>query len=216
MKDYSCSPTSWAGTGATKKTTATTIRYKDRGLTPSQNLPALLSAVECDADGEARRYVDLGSRQHCDAAKNLYDIGVLTRFAHTLVAGDELIDCNGVAVHVSADRPDKAPEKQGHRGKFRVRMSPRDYIKFKSTARHFKYGFMMTYVRDSNYQMFVVVDLTRWWYLLKLVEARWSSHGGPGSDDTVAIVVSGTDGGSAEKNHSGPGGSSKTYISIRC
>lgn len=45
---------------------------------------------------------------------------------------------------------------------------------------------------------------------MELIEADWVKYGGPGPFDTVAVIVSGTEGGSAEVNH--PGGSSKAYI----
>ena len=44
-------------------------------------------------------------------------------------------------------------------------------------------------------KMFVVVDLSRYWFVLKLMEASWSIPAGA----TVAIVVSGTQGGSVRK-----------------
>ena len=39
--------------------------------------------------------------------------------------------------------------------------------------------------------------------MLKLVEASWSSYGGPGEHDTVAVIVSGKQGGSAEQSRVG-------------
>ena len=53
-------------------------------------------------------------------------------------------------------------------------------------------------------------SLSRWWFMLQLVQSGWSDQGGPGPSDTVAVIVSGTEGGSAETNH--PGGSTKAYI----
>jgi hypothetical protein len=53
-------------------------------------------------------------------------------------------------------------------------------------------------------------SLSRWWFMLQLVQSGWSNQGGPGPGDTVAVIVSGTEGGSAETNH--PGGSTKAYI----
>ena len=136
---------------------------------------------------------------------------MLTRFTHAVVKGDDLVDCQGPMIHVSVNRPDKKPGSQGNRANFRPSVSPDDYRTITTrSAKHFKYGFMMTYVRDSNYQMFVVVDLSRWWHMLQLAATDWPAHGGPGPDDTVAIVVSGTQGGSHEAKH--PGGSSKAYI----
>jgi hypothetical protein len=44
-------------------------------------------------------------------------------------------------------------------------------------------------------KMFVVVDLSRYWFMLKLMEASWSIPAG----EIVAIVVSGTQGGSVRK-----------------
>ncbi len=73
----------------------------------------------------------------------------------------------------------------------------------------YKYAFMMKYERDSNYQMFVVACLSRWWFMLKLVEADWAKYGGPGPSDTVAVIVSGTADG-AKRSHQG--GSSKRYV----
>ena len=147
-----------------------------------------------------------------------------------LVCGDVLVDCSGPMLHVSANRPDVAPGKQGKRNQFRLPTSPKEYSEIAAapSTRRFKYGFIMTYFRDSNYQMFVVklavspahllgaccqpsranlrliaalqvVDLSRLWFLLKLVEASWTIPAG----ETLAIVVSGTQGGSAEKKHPG-------------
>lgn len=154
---------------------------------------------------------------------------------HVLVRGDELVDCTGPMLHVSANRPDKSIGDQGNRNKFRLPTSPQDYTNIAAapSTRRFKYGFIMTYVRDSNYQMFVVnlvispahmlcawsklaarskvaavdlivtalqvVDLSRYWFLLKLVEASWTIPAG----ETLAIVVSGSEGGSAELKHPG-------------
>lgn len=73
----------------------------------------------------------------------------------------------------------------------------------------FKYAFMLTYERDSNYQMFVVSCLSRWWFMLKLIEADWVKYGGPGPSDTVAVIVAGTAVGAKQTHH---GGSSKGYI----
>ena len=119
----------------------------------------------------------------------------------------------GPIVHVAVNRPDVAPN-QIKRPQFRGPLSPQDYNAAKeSTMRNqqrFKYAFMMTYMRDSNYQMFVVSCLSRWWFILKLIEADWAKYGGPGPSDTVAVIVSGTEGGSAETKH--PGGSTKAYI----
>ena len=53
-------------------------------------------------------------------------------------------------------------------------------------------------------------SLSRWWFMLQLVQSGWPNQGGPGPGDTVAVIVSGTEGGSAETNH--PGGSTKAYI----
>lgn len=41
------------------------------------------------------------------------------------------------------------------------------------SVRLFRRGFMMNAHRDTNYQMFVVDSLSRWWYLLKLLKAGW-------------------------------------------
>ena len=41
-------------------------------------------------------------------------------------------------------------------------------------------------------------SLSRWWFMLQLVQSGWSNQGGPGPGDTVAVIVSGTEGGSAE------------------
>ena len=210
---YTCSSNSWAGRGGAAPTTPKVIRFKDRGTLPSPNLPALLATTSADPDGESRRYVDLGNRQHCrtPSGESLYDLGVFTRFTHTLVRGDELVDCSGPVVHVSVNRPDTAPGGI-KRPKFRLPMSPSEYntAAASRTVRHFKWGITLTYARDSNYQMFVVVCLSRWWYVLQLAQSDWGVHGGPGPQDTVAIVVSGSQGGSSEARH--PGGSSKAYI----
>lgn len=116
-------------------------------------------------------------------------------------------------MHVAVNRPDVAPGGI-KRPQFRGPLSPRDYTTAKQkaaqTQQRFTYGFLMTYMRDSNYQMFVVSCLSRWWFMLKLIEADWAKYGGPGPSDTVAIIVSGTEGGSAEAVH--PGGSTKAYI----
>lgn len=120
----------------------------------------------------------------------------------------------GPVVHVAVNRPDTAPGKIKQRTQFRRPLSPRDYTAGKEkavqTQQRYRYGFLMTYMRDSNYQMFVVDCLSRWWFMLKLIEADWSKYGGPGPSDTVAIIVSGREGGSTEPNH--PSGSSKRYI----
>ena len=53
---YSCSSASWAARGGGGRTSPQTVRFKDRSLTGSTSLPALLSAVSTDPDSEVRRY----------------------------------------------------------------------------------------------------------------------------------------------------------------
>lgn len=117
-------------------------------------------------------------------------------------------------MHVAVNRPDLTPNKIKRPTTFRAPLAPRDYnqakLRVKQTHQRFKYAFLLTYTRDSNYQMFVVSCLSRWWFMLQLVEADWSQYGGPGPSDTVAIIVSGAEGGSAEAKHRG--GSTKDYI----
>ena len=76
-----------------------------------------------------------------------------------IVRGDVLVDCAGPMVHVSANRPDKTIGEQGNRNRFRLPASPKEYSDIAAApgTRRFKYGFIMTYFRDSNYQMFVVI-----------------------------------------------------------
>jgi len=65
----------------------------------------------------------------------------------------------GPVVHVAVNRPD-VPLGAIKRAKFRSPLSPKNYNQAKvqvvQTKRRFKYAFLMTYMRDSNYQMFVV------------------------------------------------------------
>ena len=187
------------------------MRFRDPGAVSSPTLPAMLAAIE--AQPEARHWVDLGGRQRCVPAVGAQtlegDMGVMTHFAHALVRGDVVADCNGPAVHVSTNRPDLPPGRQNKRESFRRPLSPRSYKTLSATARRYRFGFLMTYSRDSNYQMFVVVALSRWWYLMQ-VGAQPPGGAVPGPDDTVAVVVSGLQGGSGQKEH--PNGSSKDFI----
>jgi hypothetical protein len=69
-------------TTQSKKDTPALVRFKDQahGMTGSASLSALISTVAADPDSEVRRFVDLGTGQHCHSSTGLYDLGVLSHF----------------------------------------------------------------------------------------------------------------------------------------
>jgi hypothetical protein len=138
-----------------------------------------------------------------------------------------IVDCNGPMLHASTQRPDQTPSditRKAHALQW-LTVTPADHNhmldEISSTqqqpdgsaaaassdptalqvtgnlGRHFRWGFDMRYSRSSNYQMFMVVCLSRWWYLMRLVEAHKRLLEGdaqlqgqfPGPNDTVAVFV---------------------------
>ena len=71
--------------------------------------------------------------------------------------------------------------------RFRLPILPAQYVaESVSPPKRYKHGYMMTYERGSNYQMFVVVNLSRYWFLIKMIGAKYNIPRG----ETLAIVVS--------------------------
>ena len=77
-------------------------------------------------------------------------------------------------MHVAVNRPD-VPPGEIQRPNFRSPLSPKNYNQAKvqvvQTKRRFKYAFLMTYMRDSNYQMFVVS-----WYVALIAHFEKNSE----------------------------------------
>lgn len=59
----------------------------------------------------------------------------------------------------------RPPGLQWKRDRFRKPITAAEYNQksLAGTTPHFSIGFLFTYVRDSNYQMYLVVQLSRWW-----------------------------------------------------
>ena len=167
---HKCSLNSWAGRGGSKDISAPTVRYAPKNSAVAKEQKSLL-ALLANASGEHRYYVKLAGAQHCTMPNkvSLYDMGVLTRFRHAILPGDVTTDCGGPVVHASVNRGDLPLEHTSHtaRKNFRLAMSSDKYASdtnsATSTRQHFKFGFMMTYVRDTNYQMYMVDCVSRWW-----------------------------------------------------
>jgi hypothetical protein len=135
--------------------------------TQAESLANIFADIRRDPETEERWYIDFGNGEYCrdpDGAR-LYDMGVLTRFSHVLLRGDEFVDCAGPVVHPSVYRPDLQPQNHVQiRDRLRMPLSPKKYaLGMAKQAQHYKFGFLATYPRDTNYQMFVVVCASRWW-----------------------------------------------------
>ena len=186
-------------------------RFRDGFSHPS--LSELVAEGVSPANLE-RVYVDIpvsegGTAQTCGVTE--YGMGVMQRFSYALLNGDVVTDCVGGSVIPDGvgQRPDQDPvlcSKNAckNRGSLRKAVTQAHYRAAatggEKSVKLYRRGFVMNYHRDTNYQMFVVVSLTRWWYMLKLLEAGWPTQqdksDGAGGVGTVTVVLSGTHGGS--------------------
>ena len=213
---YSCGVGSWAGATDAKLSEApaspTLLKFTAAWAGARiQDPKVLMSSLHDSPMAEGRRWVDLSNGHTC--GKLVYKIGTLTLFTHALMHGDVITDCSGSVVHEATLRPDLMQSRQfpGSRSRLRKSITPSEYRHAASAAqrqgsakgvRRFSYGFQMTYMRDGNYQMFVVVCLSRLWYLQQLAAAASelgdTASGMPGKNDTMVIVVSGHQGGAID------------------
>ncbi len=169
-----------------------------------------------------RVYVDIpvsegGAPQTCGVTG--YALGVMQRFSYALLNGDVVTDCKGGSVIPDGvgQRPDQDPELYRgnagkNRGRLRKTVSQAHYRAAatggEKTVKLYRRGFVFNYHRDTNYQMFVVSALTRWWYMLKLLEAGWpmkqDSADGVDGVGTITVVISGKNGGSLGQYEGAP------------
>lgn len=169
-----------------------------------------------------RVYVDIpasegAAPQTCGVTQ--YALGVMQRFSYALLTGDVVTDCVGGSVIPDGvgQRPDQeqdmcATNACRNRGGLRKAVTQAHYRAAatggEKTVKFYRRGFVMTYHRDTNYQMFVVASLTRWWYMLKLLEAGWPTKqdmsDGAGGLGTITVVISGKQGGSRQQYEGRP------------
>ena len=236
-KRHQCSASSWVhSTNSlpvyTRDKDVPTAHFNDSSFAQTLSLPELLTELVDNPNGERRYSIRfLHPPQFCEYSDirvggslltpHRTEFGILTLFRHALLAGDVVADCNGQVIPAGLNRPDRPAHLQWNRAKFRLPASATEYTSaaglggahasstHASSARRFSRGFVFSYPRDSNYQMYMAVQLSRWWFFNALMDAGWLGRTGDGS---LAIVLSGSAGGSGEIYHPGGGNSSKLFI----
>jgi hypothetical protein len=191
-------------------------RFRDGTSRPSLRD---LVAEGVSPDTLERVHVDIpasegGAPQTCGVTT--YAMGVMQRFSYALLSGDVVTDCAGGSVLPDgvAQRPDQDPDLYRknagkNRGGLRKPVSQAHYRAAatggEKSVKMYRRGFVMNYHRDTNYQMFVVSSLTRWWYMLKLLEAGWpTQQDAADGTGTITVVLSGTSGGSLQQYEGKP------------
>ena len=169
-----------------------------------------------------RVYVDIpasegGAAQTCPVTT--YALGVMQRFSYALLSGDVVTDCAGGSIVPDGvgQRPDQDPDLYVRnagkgRGPLKKPVSQAHYRAAatggEKSVKMYRRGFVMNYHRDTNYQMFVVTSLTRWWYMLKLLESGWPTQqdasDGVNGVGIITIVLSGKKGGSLQQYEGKP------------